>query len=466
MYVDSPEYAREVTRVLNATRYLRMQLLQKRPFYGYSLTALKDPSDNPRIDTMRTDGLVIQYNPAFTVTLSLGELNFILLHELSHILLMHCTRGGNREPQLWNVAGDYVINWELSQMVSEMRDVDIPFELPKGALLMRREDDSLISLDSFSTEKLYNYLQSQGQPQQDGQGQQNGQGQENQQDGQGQSGGGGQEEQQDGQGQSGGGQEEQQQDGQGQSSEGQGEMCNEPGEFGANDIVTIIGDAANQVEEKVQEIIRDAVLQEQGMSIGGHGLVARVASLIKVKKLNWKTYLRRFFTELTGEDSSYLTPERKYLPFDLILPGRGLEEKLDDLWVFVDSSGSIRDEELDHFLGQVRTISKDFNCKVSIAFWDTRVHSVFLNMESPEEILKARPAYSGGTSIECVFEYIKEKKLKASAFLICTDGYVGRPDYDLINSVHVRPKTIIALSESDEGNERRLASVGKLVSLY
>lgn len=95
MYVDSSEYKREVTRVLNATRYLRMQLLQKRPFYGYSLTALKDPVDNPQISTLQTDGLTIRFNPAFTVTLSLGELNFILLHELSHILLLHCTRRGD-----------------------------------------------------------------------------------------------------------------------------------------------------------------------------------------------------------------------------------------------------------------------------------------------------------------------------------------------------------------------------------
>ena len=442
MYVDSSEYKSEVTRFLNATRYLRMQLLQKRPFYGYSLTALKDPVANPHISTMQTDGVAIRFNPAFTTTLTLGELNFVLMHELSHILLMHCTRRGDREPELWNVAGDYIVNYELTQMISEMRDADIPFEIHAGALLLKKED-KLVNLDDFSTERLYNLLQSQGgQPQ----------------GGQGQSGQGGQPQD---------GQDNQPQEGQPQA--GQGQLCNTPGNMGtADDVVVLAGDAVNQVEEKVQEIIRDAILQEQGMDRNstGHGLVTRAASLVKVKKLNWKTYLKRFFTESVGEDSSYLTPERKYLPFDLILPGRGHEEKLDDLWVFIDSSGSVGDEELNHFLGQVHVICKDFNCRVSVAFWDTRVHSIFLDMESPEEILKARPAFSGGTSIECVFQYIKEQKLKAAAFLICTDGYVGKPDYRLINSAHVRPKTIIALSESDERNERRLACVGKLVSLY
>lgn len=460
MYVDSSEYKCEVTRFLNATRYLRMQLLQKRPFYGYSLTALKDPIADPQINTLQTNGLLIRFNPAFTANLTLGELNFILMHELSHILLMHCTRRGDREPKLWNVAGDYIVNYELTQMTSEMRDADVPFEIHAGALLLK-QDDKLVNLDDFSTERLYNFLQSQ---------QQGGQGQSDQ-GGQEQSGQGGQDNQpQEGQtNQPQDEQEEQPQDGQEeQPQSGQGQLCNIPGNMGADDIVVLTGDTVNQVEEKVQEIIRDAILQEQVMnrSNTGHGLVARAASLVKVKKLNWKTYLKRFFTESVGDDSSYLTPERKYLPFDLILPGRGHEEKLDDLWVFIDSSGSVGDEALNHFLGQVHVICKDFNCRVSVAFWDTKVHSVFLDMESPEEVLKARPAYSGGTSIECVFQYIKEQKLKATAFLICTDGYVGKPDYNLINSAHVRPKTIIALSESDARNERMLACVGKLVSLY
>ena len=464
MYVDSSEYKSEVTRFLNAPRYLRMQLLQPRPFYGYSLTALKDPVANPHISTMQTDGVAIRFNPAFTTTLTLGELNFVLMHELSHILLMHCTRRGDREPELWNVAGDYIVNYELTQMISEMRDADIPFEIHAGALLLKKED-KLVNLDDFSTERLYNLLQSQGGQPQGGQGQsgQGGQPQDGQ-DNQPQEGQNDQPQEE---------QNEQPQDGSGgqdgQPQAGQGQLCNTPGNMGtADDVVVLAGDAVNQVEEKVQEIIRDAILQEQGMDRNstGHGLVTRAASLVKVKKLNWKTYLKRFFTESVGEDSSYLTPERKYLPFDLILPGRGHEEKLDDLWVFIDSSGSVGDEELNHFLGQVHVICKDFNCRVSVAFWDTRVHSIFLDMESPEEILKARPAFSGGTSIECVFQYIKEQKLKAAAFLICTDGYVGKPDYRLINSAHVRPKTIIALSESDERNERRLACVGKLVSLY
>lgn len=463
MYVDSSEYKREVTRVLNATRYLRMQLLQKRPFYGYSLTALKDPVDNPQISTLQTDGLTIRFNPAFTVTLSLGELNFILLHELSHILLLHCTRRGDRDPYLWNVAGDYIVNYELAQMASEMQDADIPFEIHAGAMLMK-QGDKLVNMDDFSTERLYNLLQSQ---------QQNEQPQSEQlgENGQSQNGREQQQQSQDEQKQQ-QSQDEQEQQGDekqpqpGQSQGGQEQLCNTPGSLGADDIVVLVGDAINQTEEKVQEIIRDAILQEQGMSNTGHGLVARASSLIKVKKINWKTYLKRFFTESIGDDSSYLTPERKYLPFDLILPGRGYEEKLDDLWVFIDSSGSVGDEELDHFLGQVHAICKDFNCQVSVAFWDTDVHSVFLNMESPEEILKARPAYSGGTSIECVFSYIKEQKLKAAAFLICTDGYVGKPDYQLIASARVKPKTIIALSESNERNEKNLASVGKLVSLY
>ena len=152
----------------------------------------------------------------------------------------------------------YIVNYELTQMISEMRDADIPFEIHAGALLLKKED-KLVNLDDFSTERLYNLLQSQGGQPQGGQGQsgQGGQpqdGQDNQpQEGQ-------NDQPQEGQNEQG----EQPQDGSG-GQDGQPQLCNTPGNMGtADDVVVLAGDAVYQVEEKVQEIIRDAILQEQG----------------------------------------------------------------------------------------------------------------------------------------------------------------------------------------------------------
>lgn len=47
---------------------------------------------------------------------SYGERRFVIAHELLHAGLRHDTRGGGRDPWLWNVACDYVINGWLAEM--------------------------------------------------------------------------------------------------------------------------------------------------------------------------------------------------------------------------------------------------------------------------------------------------------------------------------------------------------------
>ncbi|MDP9388072.1 MAG: hypothetical protein M3Q48_09220 [Actinomycetota bacterium] len=60
-------------------------------------------------------------NPA--VVLSAGERRFVVGHELLHAGLRHDTRSGGRDPWLWNVACDFVINaWLVEMGVGELPD--------------------------------------------------------------------------------------------------------------------------------------------------------------------------------------------------------------------------------------------------------------------------------------------------------------------------------------------------------
>ncbi|GAA4976888.1 hypothetical protein GCM10025331_84960 [Actinoplanes utahensis] len=49
-------------------------------------------------------------------SLSTDEWRFVLAHELLHVALRHADRGGARDPYLWNVACDFVINGWLVEM--------------------------------------------------------------------------------------------------------------------------------------------------------------------------------------------------------------------------------------------------------------------------------------------------------------------------------------------------------------
>ena len=56
----------------------------------------------------------IYVNPS--VGLNREEWIFVLAHELLHVGLRHDERRGYRDPYLWNVACDYVINGWLVEM--------------------------------------------------------------------------------------------------------------------------------------------------------------------------------------------------------------------------------------------------------------------------------------------------------------------------------------------------------------
>lgn len=64
--------------------------------------------------TAGTNGLELLINPDFFMSLNEDTRVSLLLHEVGHVIFLHCTtRKGNRNPQKWNVAGDYVINLML-----------------------------------------------------------------------------------------------------------------------------------------------------------------------------------------------------------------------------------------------------------------------------------------------------------------------------------------------------------------
>lgn len=90
----------------------RTQLLLKRPFWGTMLMTTPLVADTS-IPTAATDMEKIYYNPAFFDTLTVDLIQFVLAHEIMHIMFEHGLRRGSRNPMLWNVAGDYAINFIL-----------------------------------------------------------------------------------------------------------------------------------------------------------------------------------------------------------------------------------------------------------------------------------------------------------------------------------------------------------------
>jgi predicted metal-dependent peptidase len=65
------------------------------------------------IPTAATDGIHLWWNPDWFLTLTPKNREVVLRHELWHVARLHMIRQGTRDPHIWNLACDYVINNDL-----------------------------------------------------------------------------------------------------------------------------------------------------------------------------------------------------------------------------------------------------------------------------------------------------------------------------------------------------------------
>jgi predicted metal-dependent peptidase len=123
-----------------------LRLRMKSPFFGtLAMFARFLPSET--IPTAATDGRDIFFNPDFLRSLPIEQQDGLLLHEVLHAALLHPSRLGTREPKLWNMAADIVVNGTILR--------ESGFRLPLGAL---RDEQ----LEHLSVEEVYELLQQRG----------------------------------------------------------------------------------------------------------------------------------------------------------------------------------------------------------------------------------------------------------------------------------------------------------------
>jgi predicted metal-dependent peptidase len=119
-----------------------LRLRMKSPFFA-TLAMFARFLPTIECPTAATDGKDIFYNEDFIRSLPPKQVDGLLLHEVLHAALLHCTRRNTREPQIWNIAADIVINGMIAQ--------ESAFELPPGGL---REP----KLENYTVEEVYELL--------------------------------------------------------------------------------------------------------------------------------------------------------------------------------------------------------------------------------------------------------------------------------------------------------------------
>lgn len=92
----------------------RSRLLIKSAFFG--VLAMSIPLvARAGIPTACTDMRKIYYSEEFIDSLSDELVEFVVAHELLHVILLHGLRCGTRDHKTWNMACDYAVNWMLKE---------------------------------------------------------------------------------------------------------------------------------------------------------------------------------------------------------------------------------------------------------------------------------------------------------------------------------------------------------------
>lgn len=474
--VTSEEYKHQVKRVNAIAKILKTQLLTISPFHGHVLNwlcQLHVAEDKSAI--AYTDGEDIYFNPDKMTAFTDNEVRFILLHEMYHVIFMHCVRAkqlkGTVNQTVWNYACDYVVNYELyyireHNQFKQSKTNSINFDIAKGCLLMRNPDGSVKDLTGISAEEIYNQLLKDGLPRDTNQGQ--GEKKSN-------SAGGNNSDSSSSNTQNprkivfGDVQNESKQDNSdkqsgsgiesGEEQDGSSAVAGEPSGF-FSDLKPDANKDPYRIQDTVKQVLRQAKMKSYDLA--GASLGSFLQSTFKKTNVRWDIYLRKFLTSKITDDDSYDSPNRKYLPYDIILPGPGaIKEQIDNVFVFLDTSGSISSEELQVVLNNVYTICTNYDCTMSCAFWHTSVYGSEVNT-TPDDFVKKFSSIeveSGGTDVGCVFDYIQKNRVASTAFLIFTDGC-----FDKVSVPRkIARKTIIAVEESNTP-ESWLSEIGKVVS--
>jgi predicted metal-dependent peptidase len=371
----------------------RVAMLLKYPFWGPLAARLK-LEEVEWCKTIATDGRKFYYNADFVSKLSDGEMIFGFGHELGHIIFDHMTRRGDREPQVWNMAGDYVINNMLirESVGTAITTVPILADRKYEGKTADEVYDDLMKNATVIKMTLDDHLDMEG---------------------------------------SGDGDEE---------GEGNGQGGDKVGKNGKPKFKKL----SEEERKALRDEWREAVIQASKNAGAGNtpADIQRLVKDITNPVMDLKDLLRIQFSGSVKSDYTWMRPNRKAWHTGAIMPGQLPGEEL-DIVVALDASGSVDEGMLSDFLGMVQGSLDQFTSyKVRIVTFDTDIYNEdTFTGDDGRSMAEYDVQGGGGTSFECIWQWMKDNDIQPHQLVVFTDGYPfgswGDPDYcDTLFVVH------------------------------
>jgi len=385
----------------------RIQLQKSNPFFAFLLLHAKVKEATKGELPMPTIGVDahgnMYYNAGFVSGLSEKELEGILCHEVLHVALEHLYRSEKmkHDQLISNVAADLVVNDIL---------LESGFALPTGGCVPRNHSFThpqftVNKINEKCVEEIYDEILGQipinkrGCSCGKGKGNKKGKGQ-----------------------------------GQGSCPNcGKSKSGNGVGDANTidNHMVSDKGDGGSKgrkESKKWKKLVSEAGHYAKMRGELPAGLERRIGEIFE-SKLNWKQLLNHYITAAIPFDYTYSRPSNKSLSTGFYMPSIRKDNQL-EIVVAIDTSGSIGQEELGTFLGEMIGIAKSYSSvKMRVIECDADIqHDVLVSNGNIKKIREMGVHGGGGTSHVPVYDYVKKKYPNTKILINFTDGYTAFPD--------------------------------------
>lgn len=350
----------------------RLRILSENGFYGLLLMHMKF-SIEEGVMTAATDGETIVFDPVFMDKLSDEELDFILMHEVLHVALKHCSRGRDLNSFLFNIACDIVVNSNIMHSKGDdVRSITVN-ECGESMHLAPNGKEGYL----YTAEEVYDMFLQNGTPSKDPR---------------------------------------------------SGYFADNHSRWGSKvDSLTLA-----KWDIYVRQAAEAIKLRKSGNGRGILPLGAeRILEELTNPRLDWRKILNEFVQEDVN-DYSFCPPDKRFQNTGFLLPDYNEKEDwVKDVLFMIDTSGSMSDKLITEAFSEIKGAIEQYGGKLrgKLGFFDVYMTEP-IDFASVQDLMKIKPKGGGGTDFGVIFKYVKEKMADElpSSIVIMTDGYCPFPE--------------------------------------
>lgn len=403
----------KIRQYINRLLVARMRILCNHGFYGLLLMHMIYSIDEG-CETAYTNGERIAFSPTFLEELSDKELDFVMMHEILHVVLQHCLRGEDKDNERYNIAADIVIN---STIMHENDDKASSITLSKYGESMHIAPDGKEGY-LYTAEEVYEMLQSK---------------QKNFDSGN----------------------KKSKKAGNVGSKKGRAEKVQKSRKDMNKPVAKRWDDHSQWGKFEEDSKLRDVwvknfaecceaiKVRDVSNNRGTLPMFAqRMLEKLKKPQTDWRTILNDFIQEEIC-DYSFSPPDRRFQDSPFFLPDfneMGKNDNVSDILFFIDTSGSISDNDMTTAFSEIKGAIDQYDGKLKgwLGFFDAAIIEP-KPFSSFEEFIVIKPAGGGGTDFQIIFEYVDQhmKDKAPNCIIILTDGYAPFPKEELANDIPV-----------------------------